>query len=327
MQADDIIDFIYDYFNGLEIECTEYEDYYQVVVWANQYTYCEDISQGLDYLGISESDVSEYCLINDNMALCLSENWLPYAFAYLSTRDGCSKAPMNIIHVDDHSDLMSPFICYENKKYYDMLSGDEVCFNESESLRRAVRSGAITIGSMLTAIVYAMSKTNILHIKNGANSQEYELVKTTFFDKLLHNGCQRIVIEKQKNEIGADKYFITDNWDDLEKRMNPDFPCLLHIDMDYFNNRYNASTSWRENQDRYDPDFVQQKHTMDKLIASIENISKITNIQYVLIGISPSFYPAEYWEDGLNYITTGLQRIGIGVGNKIIQNPRENEYG
>ena len=321
-QTDDAIEFIYDYFNGLDIECVEYDEYFEVEVWPNQYTYCEDISQGLDYLGISDEEVSEYCPISDNMALCLSENWLPYAFSYLSERNGCINASMNIIHVDDHSDLMSPFVCLENGKYYNMLSGDELIFYDSESIKKAVRSGAITIGSMLTAITYAMNQANIIHIKNGVSAQEYTLVKDTFFDKMLRGGCHRIVIKKQRGHAGMNRYFITNNWSDLENRINWDLPSLLHIDMDYFNNRYNASTCWAENSERHDPNFVQQQHEMDKLIANIESLKKRTFIKYVLIGISPSFYPAEYWEDGLNYLIAELQRIGI-IGKSIVQIQKE----
>ena len=119
---------------------------------------------------------------------------------------------------------------------------------------------------------------------------------------------------------------ITDNWAEMEKNINIELPCLLHIDMDYFNNRYNASTSWKENQDRHDPAFSQQKFAMDNMIASIENLCKNVEIRYVLIGISPSFYPSEFWEDGLNYSINELYRIGIGVGNKIFKYKGKDMY-
>lgn len=325
MQIDDIIEYIYDYFNGLDIECTEYDEYYSVIVRANQYTYCEDISQGLNFLGISETDVSEYCPINGNVALCLSENWLPYAFACLLKRDGCGDMPMNIIHVDDHSDLMSPFIYCDGDRYYNMLSGDSVEFGESESLRKAVKSGAITIGSMLTVIVYAMEEVNVVHIKNDATSQEYDLIKENNLDEMLFERCRRISLGKQTPHGGKHKYFVTSSWDELKRKINPSFPCVLHIDMDYFNNRYNASTSWEENQERHDPSFILQKQEMDKLISTIGSLNEHSIIRYVLIGISPSFYPVEYWKEGLNYLVTELQRVGIGVGAKIFQSPKGGE--
>lgn len=312
------IDFLFDYFNGLEIECTESNNYYQVTVSPNQYTYCEDISQGLDFLGISIKEVNDYCVISDNMALCLSENWLAYAFVFLTERDHYDKIAMNIIHIDDHSDLMSPFIYNHKEKFYDMLSGNEVIFNKSKSLKKAVQSGAITIGSMLTAIIYAMEYANIIHIKKNAISQEFSILKDKISDHILHKGCQRIIIKKINSCNKANKYFVTDNWNDLEKRINPEYPSLLHIDMDYFNNRYNASTSWMENKITNNPDIMQQKQEIDRLINTIKKITKITEIKYVLIGISPSFYPVEYWESGLNYLTENLKKIGIGVGDKIL---------
>ena len=83
--------------------------------------------------------------------------------------------------------------------------------------------------------------------------------------------------------------------------------------MDYFNNRYNASTSWKENTNRHDPNFLEQKKSMDTLICAVERILKKVDILCVLIGISPSFYPVEYWDIGLKYLIKGLDKLGLNT--------------
>lgn len=45
----------------------------------------------------------------------------------------------------------------------------------------------------------------------------------------------------------------------------------------------------------------------------VEKIMEKTEIKYVLIGISPSFYPVEYWANGLTYLICGLESLGIPV--------------
>lgn len=50
---------------------------------------------------------------------------------------------------------------------------------------------------------------------------------------------------------------------------------------------------------------------MDALCASIKRIHAKVPVKYLLIGMSPSFYPVEYWKEGLNYLLHGLYRIGI----------------
>ena len=81
--SDKAADLIYEYFNGFDIDLDETSDSVQIDLTANQYTYCEDIGRGLHFLGISDKDVATFCNIFKNTALCLSENWLPYALLKL----------------------------------------------------------------------------------------------------------------------------------------------------------------------------------------------------------------------------------------------------
>ena len=48
--TNDAVEFLQDYFNEFEMECFEFDDCIQLNLVANQYTYCEDISDGLRFL-------------------------------------------------------------------------------------------------------------------------------------------------------------------------------------------------------------------------------------------------------------------------------------
>ena len=305
-------DFLYSYFNGFNIECFDSGNCYQVNLDAEQYIYCEDLSEGLNFLGIDFPKIKDYCVIKNNCALCLSENWLPYAFCKL-TQGIIKKQNLSIIHVDDHSDLMAPYIGYVNGVVMNMITRELVDFNDSESIKRAILSGAITIGSMLTSIVYPLEKFKIFHVKQGAERKMFTIKKSSFTDNIIIDKCERICIDV--NSVQESKnYLITQNWDDVVNSISENEKCLLHIDMDYFNNRYNASTSWYKENKRHDPTFRQQMLVMDRLFSSVKKINEKAKILNVLIGISPSFYPQEYWAMGLQYLVDGFERIGFKIG-------------
>lgn len=313
--TNDAMEFLHDYFNEFEIECFEFCNYVQINLTANQYTYCEDISDGLRFLGIGKEDVKDFCIIQDKAALCLSENWLPFAFANFLSQANNDISRLTILHVDDHRDLMSPYLSYRNGQYFDMISGDLVDFNECMSIQKAVESGAITIGSMLTPIIYSIKQADIFHIKENVEFQSYKVKKIFYSDNLLRDDCQRIAIQIDTLGCGIGEYHITSEWNNVLKHLDLSKPCLLHIDMDYFNNRYNASTSWAETPNRHDLSFPEQKVLMDKLFDGVKRVMELTEVRYVLIGISPSFYPVEYWAEGLKYLIGGLELLGLPVSN------------
>lgn len=307
------IEYLYDYFNNFNISLEICDDTYKLHLRKNEYSYCEDITKGLEFLGISEHEINTYCIVKNNAALCLSENWLPYAYAKIMEQKNCHIKKMTIIHIDDHKDLMQPFIYSDRGNYYNMINNQSICFNSSSSLKQALMSGAITIGSMLTAIVYAQEQTEIFHLKENVKTMSNNFYKTTTLDSLLVNNGKRIAIDFSKQNSSYDNYILTSNWEYIIENIATNIPCILHIDMDYFNNRYNASTSWKENTNRHDPNFLEQKKSMDTLICAVERILKKVDILCVLIGISPSFYPVEYWDIGLKYLIKGLDKLGLNT--------------
>lgn len=317
------LEFIYDYFEAFEIESIEMDEYYKIKTSAKQYTYCEDIAEGLKYLGISINDVANYCCISKNMALCLSENWLTYALVNLIEKNELNDKSITIIHIDDHKDMMSPFIGYKEGIYYNLITKEDINFRDSNSIRKAIKSGAITIGSILTVFAYMIEEIDIIHIKKNLEYEEYGFTKDTFIDSIIHEKCERICIKKDR--AAFNRYYAISDWKKIIKKIKPESTCILHIDMDYFNNRYNASTDWMNNNDRHDPSINEQKKEMDYLIEGIKKINEVTPIKYLLLGISPSFYPVEYWEEGINYLVSNLEKIGIGIGKEIINYWRNEE--
>lgn len=122
-----------------------------------------------------------------------------------------------------------------------------------------MNSGAITIGSMLTPIVFSADSANVYHIKKNVDQRISSLKKELQQDKIFENCLNRICVTKDKNYIDGNMYMLTSDWSSIEQQIGSEDECVLHIDMDFFNNRYNGSTSWRTDELNHDSPMDDQK--------------------------------------------------------------------
>lgn len=301
---------LYDYFNGFDIKIEEDEFFYNLCLRKSDFAYCEDLSEGLMQLGIESDKISDYCYVTANSCICLSENWLPYGWRVITGEDIITQKTA-IIHIDDHSDLMPPFISFESGEYRNILTNQTSDALNKNFLQNAIDTGAITIGSMLTTIVFSLQDFNIYHLKRNVEKLRTGIVKKTFSDSIIPN-CKKIGIDLVRNN-DACSYFITSSMKDVMNNLQGEEQCILHIDMDYFNNRYNGSTSWKQDEIGNDYSLDEQKIKMIEIFRCLKSINNTIPIKYVLIGLSPSFYPSEYWGKGLQYLLEGLNDAGIHV--------------
>lgn len=307
------LDKIYDYFNGFDIiNIQQNNKYYTVSLKRSDFTYCENFIDELSAFKISLEDVNKFCCIKNATCLCISESWIPYALFYFLKKYKLSSRKISILHIDSHADLMSPFISYENGIFYNMLNNKTIDFKNEKSIYDTINTGAITIGSILTTIVFNISKINILHLKQDVNEEFYQIEKQCILDDFIGNHNRIAVRYTPVQEyIGKGSYLVTSQWDSIINALSIEDTCILHIDMDYFNNRYNASTDWENNKFSHDPPLAQQLLIMDEVCDNIKFINEYTKIACILVGISPSFYPIEFWKKGLSYLFFKLQRINI----------------
>lgn len=282
------------------------------------YTHCEDISNGLNLFSIGPKEVKDYCKITKKNCLCLSECWLPYAWSVIRSKENFEIKHLTIIHIDDHSDLMSPLISYNGIWCTDLLTQQPVKFDNPDSIKSAVKSGAITIGSMLTPIINSVENVKVVHLKQDSiKKMQFKMTFESVLDSTFYKKTHRLNINYLPiiTENQFDKLYIkTSEISDLFSLLDKHTKILLHIDMDYFNNRFNGSTSWK--QDRsflHDPDLEIQKKVMLILCNELGKLNKTHHIDYVFLGMSPSFYPVEFWRSGLSFLFQMLIDNGIDV--------------
>jgi hypothetical protein len=92
-----------------------------------------------------------------------------------------------------------------------------------------------------------------------------------------------------------------------------DLPILLHIDLDYFNNRYDCDTDWRERASLHDPDQAVVLTMVDEVFDALEATQTLDRIEDTAIAVSPGFFPSELWAPTIERIS---ERLAAGSGLK-----------
>lgn len=218
-------------------------------------------------------------------------------------------AAVVILHVDDHRDLGSPRLLVQEDALVDAITADEVRLADPGSVQRAIESGAIGMGSFMTPFLREFPSAHVRHLcqppKMRADVERRLLVGRTR-DTLLHPDAERPSVELEPCAAAQGVYFGTNDvgaWStDIQGR-----PALVHIDMDYFNNRYDGDSAWQLHASCLDPDLPTILSKVDELIDALATSKAV--IEDVVVAYSPGFFPAEYWQPVDRHLRAGLARI------------------
>lgn len=214
-----------------------------------------------------------------------------------------------ILHVDDHRDLGSPRLYLTNGVLIDAITNEEVRLTVPSSVQQAIESGAIGMGSFMTPFLWQCPQATVRHLCQPPKMQgdvRQILTLASVPDTLLDPDADRLTIELVEGTADSENYLGTSDvamWSrNIEGR-----PALVHIDMDYFNNRYDGDSAWVLRAPRLDPDLSTMLSKVDDLIDALAASKAI--IEDVSIAYSPGFFPAELWQPVDRHLRAGLARI------------------
>jgi hypothetical protein len=86
-------------------------------------------------------------------------------------------------------------------------------------------------------------------------------------------------------------------------------PVLLHVDLDYFNNRYDGDSDWSERTGSLDPPIKKIIAKVDELFDSLIATGVGRHVEDVVIAYSPGFFPVEFWAQTSERVLAGLARL------------------
>jgi hypothetical protein len=317
------MDVIFDYFPDHEIEITETPTHYHLELNRSDFLYCENVEKGLRDFGIDKNEVRYFHILGQKSFFCLLESWIPFGWSKFITETQYLPEKLSLIHLDDHTDLMSPKISITNNRWTDMLTRKSVSFSEPDSIRMAIESGAITVGSMMTPLIHHIRNVDVFHLMQNVDTVVQCLEKDKHPDTLIDPSQKRISINFLENSYNksmkSNIYLKTSHLSEIIKNIKPEAEIFLHIDMDYFNNRYNGSTDWANYSLKYNLSLDEQKIVMRIFCQKILDAGLVSRIKHVSIGVSPSFYPAEFWKEGTIFLLSELDSIGLEVSDLMKQ--------
>jgi hypothetical protein len=244
----------------------------------------------------------------------LYDTWTLHSWSeWLARAGGRNTNTVTVLHVDDHRDLASPRIYLRNGEFEDAITGASVNLTQPESVRDAILSGALGMGSFLTPFLYKYPTVTVRHLCQPpkiALTQEYTFDRSKEPDTLLRPDLFRPAIRlvPQTRSAGPGSYQVTSDVNHWLQAL-PDGPVLLHVDMDYFNNRYDGDCDWSKRPDAFDPSLETIFNKIDELVATLHDRRLGGRIEDIVISYSPGFFPAEFWREADSRIRSGLESI------------------
>lgn len=241
---------------------------------------------------------------------CLYDSWTLASWSrWLADGHGKGAAPV-ILHVDDHRDFGSPRLEVTDSGWRDLISGRPFVLADPQSVEAAIVSGAVGMGSFMTPFLHQIPGCEIRHLcqppkTTGTLIQILQM--ETVSDDLLACQGRRPTIERHiaDGSTYGLRYLATcdpDKWlDEIEDR-----PMLLHVDMDYFNNRYDGDSDWAFNEARLDPSLDTILQKIDALTRALTGRDLVRRIDDIVIAYSPGFFPAEFWKEADARLVAGL---------------------
>lgn len=236
--------------------------------------------------------------------VCLNDSWTLLEWSRIIS----SKSVISpiIVHVDAHSDLMTPMVSSVNGVMTDLFTGQPVNVTSPYTIENSISSGAIGIGSFISPFLHQVECESLVHICPSSYRPESRgwanLCQISIYDepfpKIARPGSER----RDQSSHPCCGHLITEiancSGIDLSNR-----DVLVHIDLDFFNNRINGDSHWFENDARHDPEISSMLLEVDAL-ANRLRMCGLERPTSTVVACSPEFCPAEFWRPLIDRILT-----------------------
>jgi len=207
---------------------------------------------------------------------------------------------------------MSPRLAIEAHGVVDMITGAPFDVRDPASVQAACDSGAVGMGSFLTPFLLAFPRCDVRQLcqpPKVTSTADWCFLPTVQKDDLLRPGADRLAITLEPSRgTGPGRYRATNDLHDWLVDID-EGPVLLHVDMDYFNNRYDGDGDWIDRIRRHDPSLKQVLAHVDEVTASMRDAGLIERITDAAVAFSPGFFPAELWQPAEARLRAGLSSL------------------
>ncbi|MCU1485587.1 MAG: hypothetical protein JWN67_2333 [Actinomycetia bacterium] len=276
-----------------------------------------DLMEGLHWWGpdTTVQDIPSAGRGDGPASLWMNDAWTLYRWSSWLEKQRDRPARLVVLHIDDHEDLASPRLIVTDEGLEDLITGQPVRLREPATVQAAIRSGAIGMGSFIAPLLHHMPDTEIRHLRARTPALPPTPIRWgSAADTLLRPGAPRLTLVRGDPASDVQgTYMRTSDPMSWAAEISLDSTVLLHIDLDYFNNRYDCDTDWRERPSRHDPDLATVLRMVDDVFDSLEETYTLGRIEDVATAISPGFFPSELWGPTITRIDA---RLSAGFGGR-----------
>lgn len=309
-----VIESLFPFFPDLDFfSCNRNNDFWEITYSRHAFDYCDQVGHAAAKWGIPLELIPDFYWHDDRCFFTLLDSWSAYAWSlYTVQHHLCSSTELALLHIDDHTDMLSPkFRIADDGSWLSPFSGKKLSFFRPHDIREAVRSGIIGVGNIVAIPALVFLKSRIFHLKRKEDFFSSRL--DWCYENSAIPGLNILSHAWQHQSSGIHNFFSASSLDILCHKIKSSEIIFLHIDMDYFNNRYDGNSNWRNEWHGNDDDMALQAHNMKCLADTLKKYNLVEQIAHVSIGVSPGFYPAEFWQAGVNALLDELVSIGCPV--------------
>lgn len=316
-KEEDLQQFLVDYFSGKDVEIIKRDDSYIDVSLSNHgssdYYIDPNISEGLQWWdkSITIKQIPDQFQNLVKYQLSLNDNWTIYSWSlWLQKKFLENNVPIDIVilHIDDHTDCMPPLLFKEDNVFINPFNNEEVNLFNPNTVRRAIESGAISIGSFMTLFLHSMPKIQFRHLMPKhrlSKAQVSGKVNLGFLNDETIQPYQerpRLSFSPSEGTKSNLEYSVFTEIDDFLKDISDTAAILLHVDMDYFNNRFDGDSDWRSHEYNHDPIAEIVYKNIEEIFSKIEKGNIAKRIENYTVALSPGFFPVEFWSESISII-------------------------
>lgn len=271
------------------------------------------LKEGIEWwgLGTRYSDMALAKRRNGRVLHTLYDTWTLLSWSeWLAQQEPSRASSVVVLHVDDHRDLGSPRLFAEQAVWHDPITGKIVSLMDPNSVHNAICSGAIGMGSFLTPFLHEVPTAEVRHLCQPPKSlytEDFKVLRLEETDHLLDLTAKRPAIQliPVDGPLQPGGYRLTPNMHDWLEGIG-ERPVLLHIDMDYFCNRFDGDSDWVYYHPHLDLPLEVVLAKIDELTDALRRAELCNRLEDIVIAFSPGFFPAEFWALASDRLLTGL---------------------
>jgi hypothetical protein len=248
---------------------------------------------------ISRKDILSYRSRRDLFDLCFEDSWSG-CFIAERLRRGLQDDNLVLIHLDDHTDMMSTLLeCSHQDVLVDPTTGQSFDPKKPADWETGIHSGSVSIGCFVTPFFFTNSRTYVRHLNNTANAsaRHYAVIrKPCSYELIPGKRFAAIQLSEGEEAASAGSYVVSSSCEALLDTLPPG-RVVVHVDFDYLINDFNGNPR----SGAYVPGptlFEAGRRKLDRFFEALG--ARRVNVDRWIIATSPGFCSGCHWSPLLN---------------------------